>query len=210
MRTLLLTALAILMVTANRSLVQSFQIGDQPSYVGLQECPKPAQFAIAEKEFPAQLIHSCTSESLDIDGEKGWLVKVEYGQAQDCPAGCFYVAFVGVVQDHPRRVNELPGPRTSDISGLIAQKLWPDSAGKQDLSCDPPGLEDVLDFTIVRFQGALAWKIYFRRPFRCSWVEVKGGVHRTLETTGAVFAYLKSGQTVLNLEGLKTYRKISP
>ena len=87
--------------------------GDRPSYVDISTCSTNAQLAIQNKHLPVDLIHSCKDERLELDtGEKVNLITIQYGEAMDCPAGCIYETYVGVITQD-RTLVDLP---TTDVA----------------------------------------------------------------------------------------------
>ncbi len=74
--------------------------GDQPSYVAITTCPVQARFAIQRKRLPPEFIHTCEETLLTLDtGEQVTLIKVRYGEAMDCPAGCIYQTYFGLITE---------------------------------------------------------------------------------------------------------------
>jgi hypothetical protein len=73
-------------------------VGDHPTYVNVSECPPNARLVIEGKGLPNNLIHSCEDERVKLDtGEEVNLVRIQYGEGMDCPAGCIYDSYVGIV-----------------------------------------------------------------------------------------------------------------
>jgi len=63
-------------------------VGDNARYVNIKSCDEFSQAVIQKYNIDKEKIHSCIStEVLD---ENYSIVEIEYGEAQDCPAGCFY------------------------------------------------------------------------------------------------------------------------
>jgi len=74
--------------------------GNQPSYVAITACPAQARFAIQHKRLPVEFIHTCEETPLTLDtGEQVTLITIRYGEAMDCPAGCVYQTYFGVITD---------------------------------------------------------------------------------------------------------------
>jgi heat shock protein HslJ len=72
--------------------------GDLPIYVNVSECPPGARVAIENKRLPENLIHSCQETPGKLDtGEMISLVSIQYGEGMDCPAGCIYDSYIGVL-----------------------------------------------------------------------------------------------------------------
>ena len=67
----------------------------QEEPIPVDECPDKARFVIEQKGFTD--IHLCQQEELTIDGKTVWFVKIAYGPGMDCPSGCFYAMFQGIV-----------------------------------------------------------------------------------------------------------------
>ena len=72
--------------------------GDRPAYVNVSDCPTGAQLVIENKGFPTNLIHLCKDERVSLDtGREVSLVTIHYGEGMDCPAGCVYETYVGII-----------------------------------------------------------------------------------------------------------------
>ena len=72
--------------------------GGRPTYVSVSDCSTNAQLVIESKGLPNNLIHSCKDECVRLDtGEEVNLVTIQYGEGMDCPSGCIYEFYVGVI-----------------------------------------------------------------------------------------------------------------
>ena len=72
--------------------------GDHPTYVNVSDCSTNARLVIESKGFPDDMIHLCEDERVELDtGEEVNLVKIQYGEGMDCPAGCIYESYVGII-----------------------------------------------------------------------------------------------------------------
>lgn len=63
-------------------------VGDVARYINSQSCDEYSQIVIQKYMINKEKIHSC--ESTLVANQNYYLVEIEYGEAQDCPAGCFY------------------------------------------------------------------------------------------------------------------------
>jgi len=79
-------------------------IGDIASYVNYVSCDEYSKAVIDKLEIDKDKIHSC--ESNKIENEEFYLVEIQYGEAQDCPAGCFYETSVYKVSTDKKVVEE--------------------------------------------------------------------------------------------------------
>jgi hypothetical protein len=69
--------------------------GSNEKIIRPQECPDKARFVIEQKGFAD--IRSCRQQEQAIDGKTAWFVEIYYGPGMDCPAGCIYAKFLGIV-----------------------------------------------------------------------------------------------------------------
>lgn len=145
--------------------------GNSPSYKDFSSCSEMSRYVIETKGFPKDLIHSCSSTQYhNIVGGPFQVAKVQYGAAQDCPAGCFYDYFIAAVKDDERTIIEIPSDNKNNL--LTTAKLPNYDFQKRDFSCD----SDLDDTTIMKFakrNNVLGWEIAFTKASTCSWKEVK-------------------------------------
>lgn len=79
-------------------------VGDIARYINSQTCDEYSQAVIDKLKLDRNKIHSCTSSK--IENEEYYLVEIESGEAQDCPAGCFYESNVYKVTSDKKTVEE--------------------------------------------------------------------------------------------------------
>lgn len=79
-------------------------IGDIASYVNYLSCDEYSKEVIDKLEIDKNKIHSCESDK--IENEEFYLVEIQYGEAQDCPAGCFYETLVYKVSTDKKVVED--------------------------------------------------------------------------------------------------------
>lgn len=189
------------------------QSGDTPSYIDVSSCTDFAQYVIRERKLPSRLIHLCESKQEDLDGEKFHIVQIEYGTAQDCPAGCFYDHFLGVVKDDQSFIVELPGPHASYIVSLLYSQSPFAQTNDRDYQC-PASLESVSEVKLAKESRRIGWQIRLVRPYECSWFKVERTtvthdnkfvhtgkvIRKTIE--GSVFAYLDNNLVRWNFDKL--------
>ena len=215
-RLFFLLSLLIFLCTGQAQAFNLGEVGDAPSYVSVPLCPGPAQIVISQKNFPVDLIHSCTSDSKEIEGQKVDFVRIAYGAAQDCPAGCFYAWFTGVVVPEEPSVIELPAyDETHILMGMFAQAPFQGEAGMLDFAC-PADIEKFADVTLAEQNGFYGWRATFHQPYSCQWKEVTFTrvtyENKFLHTghvmsrifEGGFFVYLKEGKVVWDFGQLKT------
>lgn len=66
-------------------------------------------------------------------------------------------------------------PSESEVAPRLVEQLSEPFQGRRELKCDSPEtlLHEVLRFQRLQRDGQRAWKITFKRPFECRWVEEK-------------------------------------
>jgi len=79
-------------------------VGDAARYINSQTCDEYSQVAIEKLKIDRNKIHSCNSSK--IENEDFYLVEIESGEAQDCPAGCFYELSMYKVSANKESVEE--------------------------------------------------------------------------------------------------------
>lgn len=83
-------------------------IGDAPEYVDVRECPADAELVIDKYNINTEQIENCDVETFDLDGKAVSVVHIEYGIANDCPAGCFFSHYCAIVEegeDYPYKLS---------------------------------------------------------------------------------------------------------
>jgi len=88
-------------------------VGDVARYINSQSCDEYSQAVIEKININRDQIHSC--KSTKVEGEDYYLVEIESGEAQDCPAGCFYESNVYKVSSDRKIIEEfLDGIETEE------------------------------------------------------------------------------------------------
>lgn len=66
-------------------------------------------------------------------------------------------------------------PSENEVAPRLVEQLSEPFLGRRDLKCDSTDVlvSEVLRFQRVQRDGQRAWKITFKRPFECRWVEEK-------------------------------------
>jgi len=100
---------------------------------------------------PQNRIHSCTGEPLPLPGT-GLLVAVEYGEAQDCPSGCFYDAVTAVLTAEGK-IFRVPFRHQSNLVTAAFPGLPGYDEAKLGLECQPPLLEELTNLSLDRING---------------------------------------------------------
>lgn len=177
------------------------KVGDTPSYVSIADCPEPVLFAIHNKAFPQNLIHSYNIKKTLFNNSTLYIVDIEYGEAQDCPSGCFYESFIGVVSLENRFVYQLPGPRHDYIISLIYSQ--PPFTQKKYI------FDKLLDnftlFKLAQKNNQFGWEIFFTQPYPCYWIQndkstvthtrvIHEGKKMHESFYGSIFVYFKNGE----------------
>lgn len=96
------------------------------------------KYVIQNGLFPVQ---SCEVESFDVNNSKVKLVQVAYGEAQDCPSGCFYEGKNALFEESGEKIADLkhmgfPLLLPQDDYGLACNYVWKSSVDSV-LSEDP-------------------------------------------------------------------------
>jgi heat shock protein HslJ len=99
--------------------------GERPTYVDVSDCPPATQSVIESKGLPNNLIHSCKEEPVKLDtGGEVNLVTIDYGEGMDCPAGCGYEAYVGVISKDQTLIDLPGGSIENDMWGRLPLDEW--------------------------------------------------------------------------------------
>ncbi|MEI8011339.1 MAG: hypothetical protein WCI27_02505 [Candidatus Omnitrophota bacterium] len=113
-------------------------------------------------------IHSCQSSLERLQGEEFYIVRIEYGSAQDCPAGCFYEHFLAAVKADKSAMIELPGPTAEHIVSLLYAESPFRQTHARDYQC-LGSLESLTEVKAAKDDGHIGWQIKLARPYECSW-----------------------------------------
>ncbi len=165
-------------------------VGDRPTYVNVSDCSTNARLVIESKQFPDNLIHSCKDERVKLDmGGKINLVTIQYGEGMDCPAGCIYESYTGIVTQSQTLIDL---PNVSIATGMWGRppfnqwrNWWTEnhsSESHQEVAVRDGHYGWVLKLDYYKFT-LLYWKSYGS----------DAELGKTLYTaTGEIFAYLDS------------------
>lgn len=138
-------------------------VGDSPKYVAFSSCPPDAQDVITANGIPKNKVHSCKAESRYVESERVVLVWVLYGDPMDCPSGCIYKSFWGVV-DANNVITELPGSPQSVLSEIWAQE--PFNTWRNDPNFSPDAeIMDVTEIHVAKRNGQIGYEVRFIRPY---------------------------------------------
>lgn len=178
--------------------------GDSPSYINSQKCSTIEQFVIKEKKFPENLIHSCNSSKYNVDNEIFDVVEIEYGAAQDCPAGCFYSGFIGAISENKKYIYDIP---PNDKNRLITITSLPSyDFNKTYFKCDPEQPDMITTMKLAKEKNKIGWQVDFQKPYICSWRETKStktndyktfintGDEITRSWEGSMFVFREAGK----------------
>ena len=181
------------------------QIGDDESYVDFSTCDQWAQNVINKKSLPQQLIHSCKSSQKILDSEIVNLVDIFFGPPDDCPSGCIYKRFIGVVKLDKSIIEQLPPGPEGILNSVWAQPPLDTARNYSGFEC-PSQLEDYIDVTLGKLETKYGWNLNFQNPLTCSWEEfdnVKQTVNkRSFTLNGSMFVYLDNGEERWNRDRL--------
>lgn len=186
--------------------INDMRVGDNESYIGFSTCDQSTKFVINKKNLPNNLIHSCESSQKNLGTESVNVVDIFFGPPDDCPSGCIYKRFIGVLVLEKSFFQELPsgGPEgiLNDIWGQPPLNAVRNYSG---FDCSSE-LENYIDVTLGKEGNNYGWKLNFKKPLICSWEEfdnVKQVVNkRTLTLNGTMFVYLENGTERWNREEL--------
>lgn len=145
-------------------------IGDFPAYKNVLFCPSHARYVVENKNLPGNLIHSCEEEKLELEGQTKYLVDIGYGAGMDCPAGCIYNGFRGLVNEKSNTIEEIKYHENDAIYSLITSGEFkePDSAIR--FNC-PEVIRELTAIKLGSKNGKLGWIITFKRPYKCTWFQ---------------------------------------
>lgn len=190
---------------------------EQPSFLGIEKCPLLAKELIVELKIDSNKIHSCSinSEDLFASKKKVEVVNIDYGDPDDCPAGCIYKNITAVVDvaDGIRRFYRVPFKKHT-----LNLKDFPQFSAKsnrKDFLCEFQYIEEITKYTFGKKNGHWGLYMELKKPLVCTWVEVVSTIYpvdytRSLnkgfkvrgEWTGLVF--LKSTETNSNQESVSS------
>lgn len=175
---------------------------NSPSYIELSSCPEMSQYVINANGFPKEFIHLCSDTKYgNILGGPYYIVEIKYGQAQDCPAGCFYDSFIGAVKESDQTTIELP---PKDKNYLLTTVVLPNQDfKKRDFKCDAD-LDDITTMKFAVWNNTIGWELNFTKSLTCSWKEIKTTkvtVNNTLIHTADEVAWRWAGPMFVSLKG---------
>ena len=111
-------------------------------------------------------------------------------------------------------------PSESEVAPRLVEQLSEPFQGRRDLKCDSTEtlLSEVLRFQRTQRDGQRAWKITFKRPFECRWMEEKrtasaeesATTSRQMwlsQTTGTAWVTGKEGGVKYWLENIQVSQK---
>ncbi len=184
----------------------------EPRYINPDHCSDSARAVIEFLQLPTQLIHSCQSNPAAGTLADATLVSLKYGEAQDCPSGCFYEE-LWAVADSFGQIQVLPKFNKSLAVIWNGQMLLPDfDRMKTDMDCSTD--ENILEVKLVNTAQTWAWQ-YDLHDFTCTWREtmfsdvksdkiVHHGYRITRVWSGSAFLTLLDGQDVWASDQLRS------
>ncbi|MCH7902780.1 hypothetical protein IIC68_03435 [archaeon] len=184
--------------------------GDSPSYVDFASCSEASKFVINEKSFPKDQIHLCNSEQNLINEKEVHTVEIQWGPAQDCPAGCFYYLHFSAVSLTNNSIQEIPFRRTFNNLNLPLR-----NSSKLKYVCSG-NVHDLTEYKLAEKNGNFGLRYDFTEPLTCSWFEdtfttitmentiVRDGFEVTRSWEGSMFSYLIDGNVMWDYEDLET------
>ena len=170
-------------------------VENTPSYLPIDQCAGPARLVIDAQKIPKDRVHLCSVEPIDMDNRTASFVQLSFGDPKDCPSGCFYSSFTGVVvPGNPLEIAELPGPDRKALTALLIKKMTAPLANQKGLACT--SADGLFDYEIVRHNLQWNWHATLKQPFTCR------AAHATTQTTmtGGFFLHLDRGQIVIEAD----------
>lgn len=107
-------------------------------------CTAPSNFVISQKKL--NKVQNCTEEKYTVDKKDVYFVGITYGEAQDCPAGCFYSGYTGLVEEN----------NIIDFSAVTLESVNNSITIAKSEICSVDNLRNV---TLVREDGIYKWKV---------------------------------------------------
>ena len=74
-------------------------IGNSPNYKNVLFCPIETRTIIDKYNINKSQIENCQSKSFNLNGRDVKLIHLEYGVANDCPAGCFFSHYCAIFEN---------------------------------------------------------------------------------------------------------------
>jgi len=82
----------------------NFIVGDSAKYIDFNSCDEYSKAVIEKLNVDKKQIHSCESQKGN-DGDF-YISQIDFGEAQDCPAGCFYETIIYKVSLDKKSIEE--------------------------------------------------------------------------------------------------------
>jgi len=185
------------------------QIGGKETYINISDCDEWARFVIEEKNIPTEKIHSCSSNQQTLNSNVVYLVDIFYGPADDCPSGCIYKRFLGVLTPDKSLLKELSLGPESVLDMIWAQPPLDTARNNSGFEC-PSLLDEYIEVELGTRGENYGWNLNFIQPLVCSWEEfdeVQQVLNRkSLTMDGNIFVYFENGREQWNSDGLTVLR----
>jgi len=112
-----------------------------------RECTNISKLVIKQKEL--EKVSTCLEQSFSVDGQGIHYVDITYGDLMDCPSGCIYSHYYGIVENN--KITDF-FPLREDLLNTKLFTLNP--------SCS---LNTDYQFKIAKLENSYKWKISFNR-----------------------------------------------
>ena len=170
----------------NKNVNSNLSVGDDPEKGLAENCGLASQKSTQAKGFDP--VHSCVEEIMTINNEEVTYVEIKHGQGMDCPSGCIYQNYYGVVKGND--IYDLPQNYSKDyiLSQVVPSKIRKEyGMGCGDFESDELSEQELM-INLVEYKNSYAWQVIFRNTSSGDY-----------ELSGEAYVYVESGETVIDV-----------
>jgi hypothetical protein len=117
--------------------------------VVFNDCSTASNYVISQKKLDK--VQQCVEKRYTVDKKDIYFVDITYGEPQDCPAGCIYQGYTGLVEGN--KITDFPSVTLDLVNDSIA-------TSKSEIC----SLQKLGDVTLVKVNDIYKWKIAVDQP----------------------------------------------